>query len=66
VDITRNNDRVTRRIPTMYKMHHPKDDTDRRYAKRTGERRGLQQIAATFKEEIAKAAEYLNTKYKEY
>jgi hypothetical protein len=32
-------DRKTRKILTMYKMHHPKADTDRLYVKRKGRRK---------------------------
>jgi hypothetical protein len=49
----------------MYKMHHPKADTDRLYIKRKGGR-GLSQIEAAYKREIINTAEYLNKKYKEY
>jgi hypothetical protein len=33
----KNIDRKTRKILTMYKMHHPKADIDRLYVKRKGE-----------------------------
>ena len=49
---------------TMYKMHHPKADTDRLYVKRKGAR-GLVQVEAAYKAEIINIAEYLNTNYKE-
>jgi len=37
---------------TMYKMHHPKADTDRLYVKRKEVGRGLVQIEAGYKAEI--------------
>ena len=59
-------DRNTRKILTMYKMHHRKTDIDRIYVKRKeGGRRSLLQIEATHKAEIINIAEYLNTKYTE-
>jgi len=36
-------DRITRKMLTIYKMHHPKADIDRLYAKRKGGGRGLVQ-----------------------
>jgi hypothetical protein len=48
-------DTKTRKILTMYKMHHPKADIDRLYVKKKEGGRGLSQIEA----------EYLNKKYKE-
>jgi len=47
----KNIDRKTRKMLTMYKMHHPKADIDRlyEYVKRKGER-GLVQIEAAYKE----------------
>ena len=48
---------------TMYKMHHPKADKDRLYAKRKEGGRGLLQVEAAHKAEIINIAEYLNTKY---
>ena len=42
----RNIDRKTRKMLTVYKMHHPKADTDRLYVKRNGGGRGLVQIEA--------------------
>ena len=59
-------DRKTRKMLTMYKMHHPKADIDRLYVKRKEGGRGLVQIAAAFKAEIINTAEYLNANYKEY
>jgi len=58
-------DRKTRKMLTMYKMHHPKPDIDRLYLKRKGGGRGLLQIKAAYKAEIINIAEYLNTNYKE-
>jgi hypothetical protein len=39
-------DRKTRKILTLYKMHHPKSDTDRLYVKGKGGRRGMLQVGA--------------------
>jgi hypothetical protein len=58
-------DRKTRKILTMYKMHHPTFDIDRIYAKRKEEGRGLIQVEAAYKAEIINIAEYHNTNYKE-
>jgi hypothetical protein len=58
-------DRKTRKMLTMYKMHHPKADIDRLYVKRKEEGRGLVQAEAAYKAEIINIAKYLNTKYKE-
>jgi len=55
----------TRKMLTMYKMHHPKADIDRLYVKRKGGGTGLVQIEAAYKAEIITIAEYLNTTYKE-
>jgi hypothetical protein len=49
----------------MYKMHHPKADTDTLYVKGKGGGRGLSQIEAAYKAEIIIIAEYLNKRYKE-
>ena len=49
----------------MYKMHHPKADTDRLCVKRTEGGRGLVQIEVAYKAEIINIAEYLNTNYKD-
>jgi len=57
--------RKTRKMLTMYKMHHPKADTDRLYVKKKEGGRGLVQIEATYKVGIINIAEYLNTNYKE-
>jgi len=61
----RNIDRKTRKMLTLYKMHHPKADTDRLYVKREEGGTGLVQIEAARKAEIINIAEYLNTNYKE-
>jgi hypothetical protein len=58
-------DRETRKMPTMYKMYHPKANIDRLYVTRKEGRRGLVQVEAAYKAEIINIAEYLNTKYKE-
>ena len=58
-------DRKTRKMLTMYKMHHPKADIYRLYVKRKEEGRGLVQVEAVYKAEIINIAEYLNTNYKE-
>ena len=57
-------DRKTRKMLTMYKMHHPKADIDRLYVKRKDGGRGLLQIEASYKTEIINIAEYINTNYK--
>jgi hypothetical protein len=58
-------DRKTRKMLTVYKMHHPKADIDRLHVKRTGGGRGLVQAEAAYKAEVINIAEYLNMKYKE-
>jgi len=58
-------DKKTRKMLTMYKMHHPKADIDRLYVKRKEGGRGLMQIEAAYKAEIINIAEHLNTNYKE-
>jgi hypothetical protein len=58
-------DRKTRKMLTMYKMHHPKADIDRLYVKRKAGGRGLVQIEAAYKAEIINTAEYHSTNYKE-
>jgi hypothetical protein len=58
-------DRKTKNVLTMYKMHHPKADTDKLFVKRKEGGRGLVQVEAAYKAEIINIAEYLNTKYKE-
>ena len=57
-------DTKTRKMLTMYKMHHPKADIDRLYVKRKEGGRGLVQVEAAYKVEIINIAEYLNTNYK--
>ena len=54
----------TRKILTMYKVHHPKADIDRLYVKRKERGRRLVQVEAAYKAEITSTAEYLNTNYK--
>jgi hypothetical protein len=54
----------SRKILTMYKVHHPKADIDRLYVKRKEEERGLVQVEAAYKAVITSIAEYLNTNYK--
>jgi ElaB/YqjD/DUF883 family membrane-anchored ribosome-binding protein len=58
-------DRITRKMRTMYKMHHPKADIDRLYVKRKEGGRRLVQVETAYKAEIINIAEYLNTNYKE-
>ena len=58
-------DKKTRKMLTMYKMHHPKADIDRLYVKRIEGGRGLVQIEVAYKAEIINIAEYLKTNYKE-
>jgi len=58
-------DRKTRKMLTMYKMHHPKADIDRLNVKRKEGGRGLVQVEVAYKAEIFNIAEYLNTNYKE-
>jgi len=53
-------DRKTRRMLTMYKMHHPKADIDRLHVKRKEGGRRLVQVEAAYKAEIINIAEYLN------
>jgi hypothetical protein len=50
-------DRKTRKMLTMYKMHHPKADIDGLYVKRKEGRRGLIQVEAAYKAEIINIAE---------
>jgi DNA polymerase II large subunit len=57
-------DRKTRKMLTMYKMHHPKADIDRLHVNKKVGERGLVQVEAAYKTEIINVAEYLNTKYK--
>jgi hypothetical protein len=58
-------ERKTRKMLTMYKVRHPKADTDRLYVKRKEGGRGLVQVEVAYKAEVINTAEYLNTKYKE-
>ena len=62
---SQNLDRKTRKMLTMYKMHHPKANIDRLYVKRKEGGRGLVQVKAAYKAEIINIAEYHNTNYKE-
>ena len=64
-EIKKKIDRKTRKMLTMYKMHHPKADIDRLYVKRKEGGRGLVQVEAAYKAEIINIAEYLDTNYKE-
>ena len=64
-EIKEKEDRKTRKMLTMYKMHHPKADIDRLYVKRKEGGRGLVQVEAAYKAEIINTAEYLNTNYKD-
>ena len=57
-------ERKTRKMLTMYKIHHPKADIDRLNVKRKEGGRGLVQIETAYKAEIMNIAEYLNTNYK--
>jgi hypothetical protein len=57
-------DRRTRKILTMYKVHHPKADIERLYVQRKEGGSGLVQVEAAYKAEITNTAEYLNTNYK--
>jgi DNA-directed RNA polymerase subunit L len=57
-------DRKTRKMLTMYKMHHPKADIDRLYVKTKEGGRGLVQVKVAYKTEIINTAEYLHTNYK--
>jgi hypothetical protein len=50
-------DRKTRQLLTMYKMHHPKADTDRLCVKGKGGGTGLSQIEAAYETEIINIAE---------
>lgn len=59
----RKNDRKTRKVIRMYKMHH--GDVDGLYVTRKEGGRGLLQICATCRAEIINIAEYLNTESRE-
>ena len=56
-------DRKTRKMLTMYKMHHPKANIDRLYVKRKEGGRGMVQVEAAYKAQIINIAEYLNMKH---
>jgi hypothetical protein len=58
-------DMKTRKVLTIYKMHHPKTVIDGLYVKRKGGGTGLLQTEATYQAKIINIAEYLNTKYRE-
>ena len=58
--------RKTKKVLTVYEMHHPKGDIDRLYVKGKEERRGFLEIEVIYKAGIMNIAEYLNTKYTEY
>jgi hypothetical protein len=60
-----NNDRKSRKILTVYKMHHPKAAIDRLYVKRKGREIGLLQTEVTYKAQIINIAEYLNIRNEE-
>jgi len=47
----------TRKVLTIYKMHHPKADIDRLYVKRKERGIGLVQVEAAYKAEIVNIAE---------
>ena len=57
-------DRKTRKMLTVYKMHHLKADADRLCVKRKEGGRGLMQFEAAYKAEIINIADCLNTNYK--
>ena len=57
--IEKKKDRKTRKMLTIYKMHHPKADIDRLYVKRKEGGRGLVQVEAAYKAEIINISEYL-------
>jgi hypothetical protein len=65
IEETKQIDRKTRKMLTMYKIYHPKADIDRLFVKRKEGGGGLVQDEATYKAEIVNIAEYLNTEYKE-
>ena len=58
-------DRKTRKMQTLYKMHHTKADIHRLYVNRKEGGRGLVQVEVAYKAEIINIAEYLNIEYKE-
>jgi hypothetical protein len=57
--------RISSKIATIYKMHHPKAHTDRLYIKSKERGRGLLQIEATSRAETINTTKYFNIKYKE-
>ena len=50
-------EKKTRKMLTMYKMHHPKADIDRLYVKRKEGGRGLVQVEVAYKTQIINIAE---------
>ena len=56
-------DRKTRKMLTMYEMHHPKGDIESLYVKRKAGGGGLMEGEAAYKAEIINIAECLNTNY---
>ena len=54
-------DRKTRKLLTMEKMHHPKEDIDRLYLPRVSDGRGLIQIEATYKITTIGLEAYINS-----
>jgi hypothetical protein len=56
-------DRKTRKMLTMYKMHHPKADRQAMCKEKRKERTA--QVEAAYKAEIINIAKYINIKYKE-
>jgi hypothetical protein len=58
-------DRKTKKMLTMYQIHHPKADIDRLYLKSKEGGRGVVQVEAEHKAETINIAEYLNTNYKD-
>ena len=52
-------DRKTRKILTIYKSFHPRDDADRLYLKRAEGRRGLQSVEKVVKIEECSLGHYL-------
>ena len=63
VEEIRKSDRKTRKVLTMYTMHHPKADIDTLYVKRKEEGRSLLQTEETYKAEMNNTADYSYTKY---
>jgi uncharacterized protein (DUF736 family) len=57
-------DRKTKKMPTIYKIHHQKVEVGRVYVKRKDGGRGVMQVEAANKAELTNIADYLNTNYK--